>query len=68
MATTEPGEGSLLCSMGWWGQLGCGGVSWDVLGSAGMWWSQLGCLMEVLVPLLPPGFPREVSASLQKEN
>lgn len=45
----------------WWGQLGCDGVSWDVVG-----W--LGCLMEVLVLLLPPGFHREVSAHLQKEN
>lgn len=56
MATTEPGEGSL------------GAVLHGMVGSAGMWWSQLGCLMEVLVPLLPSGFPREVSASLQKEN
>lgn len=36
MAATVPAEESLvLCSMRW---LGCGGVSWVVMGSAGMLW------------------------------
>lgn len=76
MTTREAAEGSLgvvlhamVGSVGmWWGQLGCGGVGWVVMEVAGMWWGWLGCLLEVLVLLLPPGFHREVSASLQREN
>lgn len=56
MTTREAAEGSL------------GVVLHAVVGSIVMWWGQLGCLLEVLVLLLPPGFHREVSASLQREN